>query len=148
LKEGDAEQVSPLLAMAIRSELATSRPGPGVARLLRLHETARADALHDAVHEILATRREPEILVSALGALWDAADLPGVRHAATHEAWIVRAAAAKALARLGSAEDAALAAQLLSDDSWWVRYRAAQALCALAPSAEVERLVAGLTDRF
>ena len=147
LKELDPSRLAPVLAMLIRRELAIPEPGPGVARLLRLHEAAQPESLRGAVLEVLAGTRDPETLAAALGALWHPDDKVHARLLAKHPEWLVRVAAARALARVGSVEDAPLLTELLHDPVWWVRYRAAGALCSLA-AAQAEELCVGLGDGF
>lgn len=151
LGEADAEQVGPYLAAALQSELAGRRGGPGVARLLRLHRTAYASSVEPIIVEILSqTRADPENLVAAIGAVWDPMQIAWLRRHAAHPEWIVRAAAARALGRLGSRSEAETLASLLADRSWWVRYRAAQSLAAL-PGLGPEDLIAirrRLHDRY
>ena len=147
LKELDPSRVAPVLAMLIRRELAIPAPGPGVARLLRLHEAAQPESLRGAVLDVLGSARDAEALAAALGTLWHPDDKAHARRLAQHPEWLVRVAAARALARVGSAEDAPLLTELLRDPVWWVRYRAAEALCILA-AAQAEELCVGLSDGF
>lgn len=149
LRECDARGVGPALSGAIRAALQQA-DGEGIARLLRLHVAADAEALRDAVLEVLAACPDPEALAAALGALWRPEDLGHARHLLGHTQWFVRVAAVRALARLGGEADAAHLERALADPSWWVRCRAAQGLCGL-PGMEASQLGAlatRLTDRY
>ena len=149
LRECDPQVVGPTLAAAIRSALGKDDAG-GVARLLRLHFVAHAEALRDAVLEVIATAVAPEALAAALAALRHPQDVGHARRLLTHPEWFVRVAAARAIGRFGDQEDVARLAAALADRSWWVRYRAAQALCSIPGmgSAQLDALSARLTDRF
>ena len=147
LKELDPSRLAPVLAMLIRRELAIPGQGPGVARLLRLHEAAQPESLRGAILDVLAGTDDSEALAAALGALWHPDDKLHARRLARHPMWLVRVAAARALARIGAEDDVPLLTELLRDPAWWVRYRAAGALCALAPG-RAEALGGGLEDGF
>ena len=151
--ESDPAEVGPVLAAAIGIELYKERRGVragGVARLIRLHVAAHAAALRAALLEVLATAESPSALVAALDALSHPEDAQHARRLLGHMHWPVRAAAARALGRFGTAEDFAALCDALSDPNWWVRYRAARALCALprADPAALGAVAARLTDRF
>jgi HEAT repeat protein len=148
VRESEPRHMGPLLAAAIRAELA--RGGDGLARLLRLHAAAQAETLRPAVLDVLARSAAPEALAAALAALWHPEDTRHARRLLGHPQWFVRVAAARALARLGGAEDIERLTAALSDPSWWVRYRSAQALCAMPGMgpAELGALAGRLTDRF
>lgn len=150
LQEADPAAVGPVLRQAMLSEAKLSRPGPGLARLLRLHGAAHAEFLRPTVLQVLSSSQDAEALAAGLAVLWHPEDAALARTLATHADWPVRVAAARALTRLGGREDAALLTALLADKSWWVRYRAAEALCALPgmDNAALEALSAGLSDRF
>jgi HEAT repeat protein len=139
--EVDPEQVAPVLAAAIGTELYKESRGlrvGGVARLLHLHVTAHGAALREALLGVLAEAEAPSALVAALSALSHPQDIEHARRLLQHPHWPVRAAAARTLGRLGTEEDFARLRDALADANWWVRYRAAQALCALPRVAATE----------
>ena len=151
--EVDPAQVGEALSVAIRTELYKERRGTragSVGRLLRLHVAAHAAALRPALLEVFAESESPSTLVAALGALSHPQDIEHPQRLLKHLHWPVRAAAAKALRRMGSADDFPRLREALTDASWWVRYRAAQALCALpgVAATELHDLARTITDRF
>lgn len=151
--EVDPGRVGPALAAAIGTELFKESHGiraGGVARLLRLHVAAHAAALRQVILEVLERSEGPSALVAALSALSHPGDVEHARRLLRQVHWPVRAAAAKALGRLGAAEDLARLSEALADSSWWVRYRAANALCELpgVQTAELRALADRLTDPF
>jgi hypothetical protein len=150
LMDADPARVATHLAAVIRVERQKPGDGPGLAQLLRLHGTAKAEAMRPAVQDVLALATDPEVLAAALAALWHPADAGLARERLEHPEWIVRIAAAQALRRLGGREDLPRLARLLADGNWWVRRRAAQALCALpgVRAEELRGLAASLADRF
>src|SRR5262245_12553111 len=150
LKDADPSRVAVHLAAAIRLERREPRPGPGLAQMLRLHSTARAEAMRPAVLEVLALAADAEVLAAALATLWHPADAGCARERLEHPEWVVRVEAAQALQRVGAREDLPRLARLLADRNWWVRRHAAQALCALpgVSAEEIGALRASLTDRF
>lgn len=125
-------------------------PAQGLQRLLRLARFAHREQVAAVVRAWLGTSTDPDVIVAAIDFVEDARDLPAVRAAAQHPAWIVRMAAARALGRIGTAADLALLLGLLEDRTWWVRYRAAQAIAALPGLApgELQALRARARDRF
>ena len=151
--EVDPAQVGPVLAAAVSTELYKEGRGirtGGVARLLRLHVAAHSTALRPALLEVLTQSENVSALVASLSALSHPQDVEHARRLLKHVHWPIRAAAARALGRLGSGEDFARLRDVLGDASWWVRYRTAQALTALpgVPATELHDLARGLTDRF
>lgn len=62
----------------------------------------------------------------------------------------VRIQTAKAIGRLGTADDIQFLKPLLSDGEWWLRYRAARAICKLCELdwETLEELRASLSDKF
>jgi HEAT repeat protein len=154
LMECDAARTEPLLAAAIRAELRGQRndnpPGGALARLVRLHVVADGREVRAAVLEVLAEAHDTEPLAAAVAALSRPDEAPHARRLLAHADWQVRAAAARALRRIGGSEDFACLCAALGDSSWWVRYRAAQALCALPgiDSADLRAIPERLTDAF
>lgn len=150
LRECDPELVGLALATAIRRVLANGSRGSGLARLLRLHATARREPLRDVVLETLCADVSSDALAAALADLWHPEDVKHARRLLDHSEWFVRVAAARALGRLGTADDAPRLTASLADRQWWVRYRAAQALCGLPAMDKpaLEAIGARLTDRF
>jgi HEAT repeat protein len=151
--EVDPAQVGPVLAAAVSTELYKESRGlraGGVSRLLRLHVAAHGAALRPALLEVLNGTESVNSLVAALAALSHPQDAEHARRLLRHVQWPIRAAAAKALGRLGGAGDFAPLRSSLGDANWWVRYRAAQALAALpgVSTTELNDLARSLTDRF
>lgn len=128
-----------------------ARPPQGsLERLLKLARFAHREAVAAAVRHWLGTSSDPQVLAGSLDYVEDGADLPWVRGAARHADWHVRMASARALLRIGGAEDLGILLGLLRDPVWWVRYHAAQAIVALPglPAPEVEQLRRAAQDAF
>ncbi len=104
---------------------------PQLRRLLRLLEAIPSRHAVPAARRVLAETPDEEVVAGCLRLLRSGSDLPAVRSRLGHESWIVRLQAARALGRIGIAEEAPSLAALLADPVWWVRYRSAQALVAL-----------------
>lgn len=119
-------------------------------RLLRILLVAPYPVVIPAIRRILSKVRTHETLAQCIKFLREPEDLAVVRSNLRHSDWIVRLQVAKALGRLGAAEDSARLLALLGDPVWWVRYRAAQALVALTRGdvQKLSALRAGLKDRF
>lgn len=148
LEQAGADRVTPVLAAALEAACDAGADPERLSRLLRLSQVAHAGELAPAVGRVLTTAADPRVIADALSVLQDPRDAPAARRLAAHESWMVRVAAAKALARIGSPEDRGLLTGLLHDANWWVRHRAAQALAAL-PSLALDELKAlrdSLTD--
>lgn len=154
LAETSLDKLASFLSAAIRAELRTQREtDPGrdrLARLLRLHVCVEAGAVREAVLEVLNQENGAEPLIGALGALTHPDDAVHARRLLGHEDWALRAAAARALERLGTSEDFERLCTALGDPNWWVRYRAAHALCALpqAGAQDLRTLPERLSDAF
>lgn len=129
--------------------LVSARPA-GLERALKLARFAHRGRIAAVVRGWLNASGDPEVLVAALDFVEDAEDLAWVRGAARHEDWRVRAASARALARIGGRGELATLLELLSDPVWWVRYRASQAVIRLhgLTAAEVEELRHRAADAF
>jgi hypothetical protein len=146
--------IGPFLSAAIGVELRAQReadPGrAGLARLLRLHACVEGGALRQAVLKVMDQASDVEPLIAALAALSHPGDAAHARRLLDHTDWAVRAAAARALERLGTPEDFQRLCVALGDRNWWVRYRAAHALCALpqANAQDLRALPARLSDAF
>ena len=149
LREEDAGAVSRALAEALEAALASPEAASRAPRLLRLAEAAHPEILRPALQRALA-RDDAETLAAALAALRHPDDVAHARRLASHGDWRVRLQASRALRRLGTAEDLPRLVGLMADPNWWVRYRSAQAVAALPwlAAPEVDRIAAGLTDRF
>jgi HEAT repeat protein len=127
-------------------------PHLGEARLpraLRIAEALRIQLPDDLMPELLVSS-DIAVVTGALRTVETPGLLARVRPLLGHYDWQVRVQAAKALGRIGAAEDVGRLAALLSDREWWVRYRAAQALLELPwmGAPELAALQASLTDRF
>jgi len=135
LQDAGADAISaPLAEAAVRAAPEHAH------RVIRYLGLAHPEAAIPVVRELLVRRADHiECVTACLRVFKDAADLGTVRRYLTDHRWEVRVRAIDVLGRLGTVDDQARLALLLSDPEWWVRYRAAQALCAL-PSADRERL--------
>lgn len=126
LQEAGPESVTRPLLAAI--ERATGRTQARLVRFLPLADEAEAAA---CARRLLHGTDTDWVIGACLGVIEDPAELPSIRRLASHPRWHIRMLAAKALGRLGEAEDQATLVAMLGDKEWWVRYRAAQALVAL-----------------
>ena len=141
-----SELAGAALAGQIDAALAAPPPAPGLARLVRMLGMTSNEAARPVLRRVLEhaesaeSAESAEATAAALDALWHPDDAHWARSGAVHAQWFVRVAAAKALARLGVAEDCRPLTVLLSDTSWWVRYRAAQALARLPGMTREELL--------
>ncbi|HEU4619728.1 MAG TPA: HEAT repeat domain-containing protein [Gammaproteobacteria bacterium] len=120
----------PLVTQPLCNAILTSEAAAAV-RLLKYASLARSETIDQLIELLLRERDEPAVLAAALKAISDYAGLPRIETLATHEAWYVRAQAARLLGRVGQARDVRLLEKLLADREWWVRYRAAQAIVSL-----------------
>jgi HEAT repeat protein len=145
LVEAGADAIADLLTRA-----ALEAPPERAVQLVRYFVLARSAATAPAVHRLLQSTRDPELVRAGLDVLRDAADVEIARRFLEHESWIVRTAAARAVGRLGSAGDAPRLVPLVGDRAWWVRYRACQALASLPGIGvnELRRIAAGTADPF
>jgi len=135
LQEAGADVISqPLAEAALRVAPAQAH------RIVRYFGVAHPEVVIPVVRELLVKGGEHiECVTTCLRVFSDAGDAATVRRYLTDHRWQVRVRAIEVLGRLGTEDDHAELAPLLSDPEWWVRYRAARALCAL-PSANLERL--------
>ena len=119
-------------------------------RLLPIARVTEAPGSGSLIEALLASATEPAVLSATLQQVHGPASLARVRDLCSHADWQVRAYAALALGRQGSAGDRKRLVGMLCDREWWVRYRAAQALLALpgVDAIVLEALGAGLTDRY
>lgn len=173
----DAHAAIPLLmpALAARSDWPAARvatilreAGPGIvsqplvaalagagpevtARVVGMFEFAHAELTTPVLRALLDSPATDEhALTVCLRVLRDPRLIGEVRRLVAHPRWHIRMEAAKALGRMGEAEDEARLERLLADSQWWVRYRAAQALARL-PSVdrrELERVRDRQHDRY
>lgn len=120
------------------------------AYLLQYAEIAEFDVRDAIATELLASRRDPELLAAALKAASGFEGIPRLDELLCHPAWYVRMQAAALLGRRGRSEDAGRLEKLLGDAEWWVRYRAAKALVGLPAmtSEALEDLRARLHDPY
>ena len=126
LQEAGPEAVTgPLLAAIAGS---APRAQARLAHLLPLADETEAAA---CVRRLLQTTDSDWVVGACIGVIDNPAELPTIRRFAAHARWHIRMLAAKALGRLGNAQDEARLVAMLGDTEWWVRYRAAQALVAL-----------------
>ena len=115
----------PLLAAIGHSK---ERAQARLVRLLPLADTTRAAA---RLHRLLRASDSDWVIGACLGVVESPTELPAIRRCCAHPRWHIRMLAAKALGRLGEAQDESLLVDMLRDREWWVRYRSAQALVAL-----------------
>ncbi len=140
LKEAGADVISQPLAHA-----AETAP-----RLIRYLEVAHRDVVVPTVRRLMASTHDEQVLQACLPLINDPADVIIVRACLLHPQWLVRVEAVAALGRVGTAEDEAGLAALLSDPQWGVRYRAAHSLATLPASnvPQLQRLAAAQTNPF
>lgn len=146
LREAGPGIVSPPLVAAL-----TGAGPEAAARVVGLFEFAHAEATTPALRALLeGPATDEHALTVCLRVLRDPQLIGNVRRLVAHPRWHIRMEAAKALGRMGEAEDEARLERLLTDPQWWVRYRAAQALARL-PSVdrrELERVRDRQHDRY
>ena len=120
------------------------------AYLLQYAAIAEFDVRDAIATELLASRRDPDLLAAALKAASGFDRVPRLEELLSHPAWYVRMQAAALLGRMGRVDDAARLEKLLGDEEWWVRYRAAKALIRLPSMTgpELERIRARLHDPY
>jgi HEAT repeat protein len=120
------------------------------ARLVHLLPLADETEAAACVRQLLQTTDSDWVIGACIGVSESPTELPTIRHFATHPRWHIRMLAAKALGRLGDAQDEARLVAMLGDTEWWVRYRAAQALVALPwmPRERVAALRDAQADRY
>lgn len=120
------------------------------AYLLQYAEIAEFDVRDAIATELLASRRDPELLAAALKVASGFEAVPGLDELLRHPAWYVRMQAAALVGRMGRTEDAARLEKLLGDEEWWVRYRAAKALVRLPSMTgpKLEEIRARLHDPY
>lgn len=119
-------------------------------RLIRYLEGAYLAQISGALGHLMKTASDDRVISACLQVLPDPAHLDLVREFTRHARWHVRLHAARALGRLGNADDVPRLVDMLGDEQWWVRYRAGQALRGM-PGVTDEQLLtirAGLSDPF
>jgi HEAT repeat protein len=139
----------PALGPALAAELERGDDA-AAARLLPLLDVVPTADRWPLLAPRLADATPTDTLVAALRVAADPRSLADVRRLAGHAEWAVRAQAATALARVGSAEDMARLQAMLADPEWWVRHRAAGALLRLPGVTRdmLDALAARLDDRY
>lgn len=146
LREAGPDAVSRPLA-----EIATRLAPEAAARAAGFFGLAHPQMVMPVVRALLARPDTDDRLAAAcLRVLKDPQALALVRTLTLHPRWHLRMEAAKALGRLGTADDLPRLERLLGDTQWWVRYRSAQALARLpfVTRADLERLRDRQADRF
>lgn len=145
LKEAGADVISRPLADAVLKAAAENSP-----YMIRYLELAHYDVAAEALHQILQTSQDDEVISACLRILKDPRDLKIVRKYLHHPRWHIRVQAAAVLGRIGGEEDKQELVNLLGDREWWVRYRAAQALASLpfVSLEDLKRIQAEHPDRF
>lgn len=152
IKESGGDDIYTPLANRAMLMAASTDPQdlPRLTRLLQVLLSAPYKLVIPAIHRILSTTRDDEILAQCLKFLHEPEDLVQVRAHVRHTNWVVRLQVAQALGRFGAPDDVTYLEQLMRDPVWWVRYRSAQALMALV-HGDAEALAnvrARLKDRF
>ncbi len=145
LREAGPDIISkPLAGAALR---ASAEQAP---RLIRYLEGAHLAQVSGTLGYLMKHATDDSVISACLQVLPDPAHLDAVREYTRHARWHVRLHAARALGRLGGAQDIPRLIELLSDEQWWVRYRAAQALAAMpgVSTQRMEEIRAGLGDPF
>jgi HEAT repeat protein len=120
------------------------------AYLLQYAEIAEFDVRDAMAAELLASRRDPELLAAALKVASGYGGMTRLDEFLNHPVWYVRMQAASLLGRMGRAEDAGRLEKRLTDEEWWVRYRAAKALVRLPALTrpDLERIRSRLRDPY
>jgi len=144
------EVIDPMTITPLLSNAVSFTPPSRLPRLIRLFtlmpsEDARSNAL-----ELLEADTDPEIIAACLHYTNLPEDRPLLTEYLSHEAWIVRMHAVKAITPLLSASDIALLFPLLIDPAWWVRFHSARAIV-MQPFADawyLDKLDASLADRY
>lgn len=118
-------------------------------RALQLSSGLRL-SMDTATQQRLLQIQRNDCLAAALPLINQSALLPRVRELCIHADSAVRAAATRALARIGEPEDLKRLQKLITDPSWVVRNQAAKAILALpgAGPAALQRVEASTQDRF
>lgn len=131
-------------------QLLPQLPGSQQARALRLAEALQLQIDSALLLPWLQPDQSAELLIACLRLAAGAEVLPPVRALVGHADWRVRVQVARALGRLGQAQDVEALTRLLSDSQWWVRYRAAQALAGLPflQREELRTLLLAQPDRY
>jgi HEAT repeat protein len=145
LQEAGPEAVTGTLRAAIARS--ASRAQARLVHLLPLADETEAAA---CVRRLLQTTDSDWVIGACIGVIESPAELPTIRQFAAHPRWHIRMLAAKALGRLGEAQDEARLVAMLGDAEWWVRYRAAQALVTLPwmPRNRLEAVRDAQADRY
>jgi HEAT repeat protein len=145
------EQLGPAQVTRPLVDMLAAKPGGGLDRAMQLARFGDRRRIAPLVRNWLSnSATHPDVLVAALEYAGESEDLPWARTAANHEDWRVRAAAARALARIGGRQELPALLDLLRDPVWRVRYRASQALTRLEglTPIELEALRENARDAF
>lgn len=120
-----------------------------VSRALQLSSGLRL-ALDAATQRKLLQMPRTDCIAAALPLIDQSALLPQVRALSEHADSVVRAAAARALARIGGPSDLARLQAMITDPSWVVRNQAAKAIVALPGAGRdaLEKVETTTTDRY
>ncbi len=120
-----------------------------VSRALQLSSGLRL-RMDTATQQRLLQMPRTECLAAALPLIDQSALLPRVRELSTHADSAVRAAATRAVARIGAPDDLARLQKLITDPSWVVRNQAAKAILVLpgAGPEALQNVEATTADRF
>lgn len=141
----EPEVIAPVLTDAI-----DYTPLPQLPRLIRFFTLMPTErARHEALL-LLQRHTDPEIIAACLHHTNHPEDKRLLTEYLSHETWIVRMHAVKALAPLLTAPDIALLFPLLIDPAWWVRFHTARTIV-MQPFADekyLDTLDANLVDRY
>lgn len=99
-------------------------------RLLQLAEALQAQLPTPLLARMLG-QTQSRVVVAALRQVNDPTLAVQVRELLKHQDWHVRVQAARALQRIGGAQEVPYLQKALGDSQWWVRLRAAEALVSL-----------------
>lgn len=133
------------LCEPVLAQLAETCPAEQLPRLLQLSEALQAQLPSPLLARLLALG-QAGIVVGALRLVNDPALATQIRELLAHEDWRVRVQAARALTRIGGAQEVPFLQKALSDPQWWVRLRAAEALVSLPflSTPQLQAMSAGL----
>ena len=145
LKSADPSELFAVLEEAINNASAEDIPF-----LLKFLGTTHFDPVIRNIYLELGSSEDSQVISACIDAAKDADGLEIARCHVSHPAWHVRLHVAKALGRLGTADDIDHLVQLLSDPEWWVRYRSAQAIASMpfVSLEDMQRIYDESGDRY
>ncbi len=141
----DPETISPILYNAV-----SFTPPSQLPRLIRFFTLMPPEHARSKALDLLENNTDPEIIAACLHYTDHPEDKRLLTEYLSHEAWVVRMHAVKAIAPLITALDIALLFPLLNDPSWWVRFHSARAIVRqpFADDPYLDALDASLVDLY